>query len=55
MVARGVHRLRTSLPALLQDADNGLTFASRELFQVTILQDYRGKQIQEEQKREKLK
>ena len=33
VVAQGVHRLRTSLPALLEDADNGLTFASRELFQ----------------------
>ena len=33
VVAQGVHRLRTSLPALLEDADTGLTFASRELFQ----------------------
>jgi hypothetical protein len=33
VVTRGVQRLRTSLPALLADADNGLTFASRELFQ----------------------
>jgi transposase len=33
VIAQGVHRLRTSLPALLEDADNGLTFASRELFQ----------------------
>jgi transposase len=33
VVARGVQRLRTSLPALLEDADNGLTCASRELFQ----------------------
>jgi transposase len=33
VVAQGVRRLRTSLPALLEDADNGLTFASRELFQ----------------------
>jgi transposase len=33
VVAQGVRRLRTSLPRLLEDADNGLTFASRELFQ----------------------
>ena len=33
MVPRGVPRLRTSLPAPLEDPDNGLTFASRELFQ----------------------
>ena len=33
IVARGVQRLRTSLPTLLEDADNSLTFASRELFQ----------------------
>ena len=31
VVAQGVRRLRTSLPSLLEDADNGLTFASREL------------------------
>jgi transposase len=31
--AQGVRRLRTSLPSLLEDADNGLTFASRELLQ----------------------
>ena len=30
VVAQGVHRLRTSLPTLLEDADTGLTFASRE-------------------------
>jgi transposase len=33
VVARGGQRLRTSLPALLEDADHGLTFASREWFQ----------------------
>jgi transposase len=33
IVARGVQRLRTSLPTLLEDADNSLTFTSRELFQ----------------------
>ena len=33
IVARGVQRLRTSLPTLLEDADNGLTFPRRELFQ----------------------
>ena len=33
IVARGVQRLRTSLPTLLEDADNAQTFASRELFQ----------------------
>ena len=33
VVAQGVRRLRTGLPSLLEDADNGLTFASRELFQ----------------------
>jgi transposase len=33
VVAQGVQRLGKSLPALLEDADNGLTFASRELFQ----------------------
>jgi transposase len=33
VVPQGVHRLRTSLPALLKDPDNSLTFASRELFQ----------------------
>lgn len=32
VVAQGVRRLRTSLPTLLEDADNGLTVASRELF-----------------------
>jgi transposase len=33
VVAQGVHRLRKSLPALLENVDNGLTLASRELFQ----------------------
>jgi transposase len=33
VVAQGVHRLRKSLPALLEDAENGLTCLSRELFQ----------------------
>jgi transposase len=33
IVARGVYLLRTSLPTLLEDADNDLTCASRELFQ----------------------
>jgi transposase len=33
VVAQGVQRLRKSLPALLEDAENGLTFGSRELFQ----------------------
>jgi transposase len=33
IVARGVPRLRTSLPTLLEDANNSLTCASRELFQ----------------------
>lgn len=33
VMAQGVRRLRTSLPALLEDADAGLTCASRELFQ----------------------
>ena len=33
VVAQGVQRLRKSLPALLEDADNGLTGLSRELFQ----------------------
>jgi transposase len=33
VVAQGVHRLRKSLPALLEDAANGLTCLSRELFQ----------------------
>ena len=32
VVAQGVQRLRKRLPALLEDADNGLTCASRELF-----------------------
>jgi transposase len=32
VVAQGVHRLRKSLPALLEDAENGLTSLSRELF-----------------------
>jgi transposase len=33
VVAQGVHRLRTSLPTLLEDPDNNLTWVSRELFQ----------------------
>jgi transposase len=33
VVAQGVQRLRKSLPAVLEDADNGLTFMSREVFQ----------------------
>jgi len=31
VVAQGVHRLRKSLPALLEDAEHGLTCLSREL------------------------
>lgn len=34
VVAQGVHRLRKSLPALLEDAEHGLTLLSRELFQI---------------------
>lgn len=34
VVAQGVHRLRKRLPALLEDAEHGLTLLSRELFQV---------------------
>ena len=33
VVAKGVQRLRASLPSLLEEAENGLTFTSRELFQ----------------------
>jgi transposase len=33
VVAQGVHRLRTSLPTLLEDPANNLTCVSRELFQ----------------------
>lgn len=38
VVAQGVHRLRKSLPALLEDAEHGLTLLSRELFQVLYQQ-----------------
>jgi transposase len=34
VVARGVHRLRTSLPTLLDNPDTKRTWGSRELFQV---------------------
>ena len=33
VVAKGGQRLRTSLPSLLEEAENGLTFTRRELFQ----------------------
>jgi transposase len=32
VVAKGVHRLRRSLPELLEDAENTLSFQSREIF-----------------------
>ena len=32
VVAKGVHRIRRSLPELLEDAENGLSFQGREIF-----------------------
>ncbi len=32
IVAQGVHRLRRSVPELLEDAENGLSFQAREIF-----------------------
>ena len=32
VIAKGIHRVRKELPFILEDADNGLTYLSRELF-----------------------